>query len=156
MIWDNCPAVYTFTHFKTKNAPQNRLNSETQTLEENWEISHKGQFTTLRCVFSWASLPLMFMKISPEQTQLLRQVPASWTRNAAETGLCEVIPTTWCVKYGMLFLKPIQDFLTSKENLSAFQPNVYMNTTPSLEPGTRVNVTRKKLPPAGFREHLEC
>lgn len=40
-----------------------------------------------------------------------------------------------------MFLKPIQNLLTSKENLSAYPLNVHINKTPSLVAETKVNVT---------------
>jgi len=54
-----------------------------------------------------------------------------------------------------MFLKPIPNLLTSKENLSEFLLNGYINRTPNLVAETRVNVTKKKLPSAVFKPCLQ-
>ena len=54
-----------------------------------------------------------------------------------------------------MFLKPIQNLLTSKENLSAFKLNVYINKTPNWVAETQVNVTKKKIPSAVFKPCLQ-
>lgn len=54
-----------------------------------------------------------------------------------------------------MLLKPIQNLLTSKENLSAFKLNVYINKTPQLGGRDQVNITKKKIPSAVFKPCLQ-